>query len=461
MWIPTLSDTEQPRYLALVDAITQAIASGELQPGARLPPQRRLAWALGWNPSTTMQAYREAARRHLVSGEVGRGTYVLAGSQEATLFRLQHADEHTARIDLRTNVPAIDKIGEQDAQALSWLLDSRQAIRLQGYLSAADLLLARVQGAAWLNGRGLKLNVDNIMLCTGAQQGLFTVLLSLCQAGEPVLVEAFTAPGIKAACAQLRLPMHGVAMDRQGIVPEDFDRMIRATGARTAVLTPTLQNPTSAVMSVERKQAIAQIARRHGVHVIEDDVYGALTDSPPLHLFLPEFGVLVTSLSKTVAAGVRLGWIAASPQLLARIDPYAQSAHWGVSPLCMAIACQWISDGTAHARVQWQTQEVARRWRLAKKILGPSMYQTDTPSPHIWVTVAEGAETCRAAGVDVVPADVFAVKSTATDAVRISLTAAASAQVLKVALERITAIHPPCGSRLAGDSITGKPAPTA
>ena len=441
MWIPTLSEKDQPRYLALVDAITQAIACGELQPGARLPPQRRLAWALGWNPSTTMQAYREAARRHLVSGEVGRGTYVLASSQEATLFRLQQADENAARIDLRTNVPAIDHLGEHDAQALSWLLDSRQAIRLQGYLSAADLLLARVQGAAWFKGRGLDLNVDHIMPCTGAQQGLFTVLLSLCQAGEPVLVEAFTAPGIKAACAQLRLPMHGVALDREGIVAEDFDRMIRATGARIAVLTPTLQNPTSAVMSIERKQAIAHVARRHGVLIIEDDVYGALTDSPPLYRFLPELSVLVSSLSKTVAAGVRLGWIVASSELLARIDPYAQSAHWGVSPLCMAIACQWIGDGTAQARMQWQTGEVARRWRLSKKILGPGMYQTQTPSPHIWLTVPDSeiplAEACRAAGVDVVPADVFTVKPTATNAVRISLTAAASIQVLKVALERI------------------------
>ena len=228
-------------------------------------------------------------------------------------------------------------------------------------------------------------------------------------------------------------------------MPEDFDRMIRATGARIAVLTPTLQNPTSAVMGMERKQAIAQIARRHGVQVIEDDVYGALTDSPPLYRYLPELGVLITSLSKTVAAGVRLGWIVASPSLLARIDPYAQSAHWGVSPLCQAIACQWISDGTAQVRAQWQTGEVSRRWRLAKKILGPVMYQTNTPSPHIWVIVAGGAEACRAAGVEVVPADVFAVKSTASNAVRISLTAAASAQALKVALERIVSKPAPTG----------------
>ncbi|KQB53903.1 GntR family transcriptional regulator, partial [Pseudomonas endophytica] len=390
MWIPALNDSSQPRYLALVDAIAQAISCGELKPGERLPPQRRLAWALGWNPSTTLQAYREAARRHLVSGEVGRGTYVLSGSQEATLFRLQQVDEHAEHIDLRTNIPAIDHASHSDPRALQWLLDTHQSSRLQRYLSAADLLQARVLGAQWLTARGLPVPLDNIMLCTGAQQGLFTVLLSLCQAGEPVLVEAYTAPGIKAACAQLRLPMHGVAMDAQGIVPEDFDRVIRATGARMAVLTPTLHNPTSAVMGDARKQAIALIARRHGVWIIEDDVYGALTDSPPLCNYLPELGILVSSLSKTVAAGVRVGWIVANASLLARIDPQAQSAHWGISPVCVAIANQWISDGTALQRVVWQTEEVTRRWRLAKKLLGASMYQTDTPSPHIWLTVAAG-----------------------------------------------------------------------
>ncbi|MFP3515289.1 PLP-dependent aminotransferase family protein [Pseudomonas sp. SIMBA_077] len=444
MWIPALNDSSQPRYLALVDAIAHAISCGELKPGERLPPQRRLAWALGWNPSTTLQAYREAARRHLVSGEVGRGTYVLSGSQEATLFRLQQVDEHAERIDLRTNIPAIDHASHSDPRALQWLLDTHQSSRLQRYLSAADLLQARVLGAQWLTARGLPVPLDNIMLCAGAQHGLFTVLLSLCQAGEPVLVEAYTAPGIKAACAQLRLPMHGVAMDAQGIVPEDFDRVIRATGARMAVLTPTLHNPTSAVMADERKQAIARIARRHGVWIIEDDVYGALTDSPPLCNDLPELGILVSSLSKTVAAGVRVGWIVAPPSLLARIDPQAQSAHWGISPVCVAIANQWISDGTALQRVRWQTEEVTRRWRLAKKLLGASMYQIDTPSPHIWLTLAAGeiklAEACRKADVEVVSAEVFAVKSSALNAVRVSLTAAPSAQRLKEALERIAQI---------------------
>ena len=108
MWLPDLQDNSLPTYLALVEAIAAAIGRGELKPGERLPPQRRLAWTLGINPSTVMLAYREAARRHLVSGEVGRGTYVLASSHEASLFRLKQPAAQGELIDLSTNVPVHD-----------------------------------------------------------------------------------------------------------------------------------------------------------------------------------------------------------------------------------------------------------------------------------------------------------------------------------------------------------------
>ena len=152
MWTPTLNDSAQPKYLALVEAITRAIESGELKVGERLPPQRRLAWNLGLNPSTTMQAYREAARRHLVSGEVGRGTYVLAGSKEATLFRLKQPSERPALIDLCTNVPVTDEDSQDEVLALSTLINNGQAQRLQRYLTADDLAVDRAQGTT-LAGR--------------------------------------------------------------------------------------------------------------------------------------------------------------------------------------------------------------------------------------------------------------------------------------------------------------------
>lgn len=441
MWTPTLCDDAQPRYLALVDAIAIAIERGELKVGERLPPQRRLAWNLGLNPSTTQQAYREAAARHLVSGEVGRGTYVLAGSKEATLFRLKQRDVQSSLIDLSTNVPVIEPANRDSENTLQALLEEGLAACLDHYLSAEELLRARVHGAAWLANRGLQLNERQLLLCGGAQQGLFTVLLSLCQPGETVLVEALTAPGIKAACRQLRLPLHGIALDDQGIVADDLDRVARATGARVMVLTPSLHNPTGACMSSARQQAIAEVVARHDLLVIEDDVYGALTDQPPLWRLLGERGLLISSLSKTVGAGLRLGWIVAEPQVLEQIDPHAQATHWQVSPLNLQIACRWIADGTAQRRLAWQREEITQRWRLACKVLGGHLLNTRQASPHIWVkaglSAARLAEACRAHGVAVVPGEVFAVKQHELAAIRISLSAAGSRAELKQALEQV------------------------
>lgn len=438
MWTPTLEDNAQPRYLALVEAIALAIECGELKVGERLPPQRRLAWNLGLNPSTTQQAYREAAARHLVAGEVGRGTYVLAGSKEATLFRLRQPGPQPAQIDLSTNVPAADTASPDLATTLRQLLEQGDTHALEHYLSAEQLLMGRVHGAAWLSQRGLQLGAHQVLLCAGAQHGVFSVLLSLCQPGDGVLVEALTAPGIKAACRQLRLPLHGVAMDSQGIVPDDLDRVARATGARVVVLTPSLQNPTGACMGAARQAAIAAVIERHALILIEDDVYGALTDTPALLAQVGERGVLVSSLSKSVAAGLRLGWIVGCPALLERIDPHAQATHWSVSPLDLQIACRWIDDGTAARRVAWQREEVLQRWRMARRMLGAAVAGA-TPSPHVWVHGLVAA-ACRDAGVAVVPAEVFAVKQNDVPAVRISLSAARSRAELKQALEQVAAL---------------------
>lgn len=436
-----LTASDQPRYLALVDAIADAIERGELKVGQRLPPQRRLAWALGLNPSTTQQAYREAAARHLVAGAVGRGTYVLAGSKEATLFRLKRHDAEQAVIDLSTNVPVVDPDNRYLQASLHRLLELEQSGLLEHYLGPEQLLAGRVHGARWLAERGLTLATDELLLCAGAQYALNCVLQSVCEDGEAVMVEALTAPGIKAACRQLRLPVHGVALDEHGLRPDELDRVTRASGARVLVITPTLHNPTSTCMDAPRRQAIAEVVKRHQLLVIEDDVYGALSEQPPLYPLLEGRGILVTSLSKTVAAGLRVGWIVAQPSLLAQIEPHSQASHWSVSPLDLHIACQWIADGTAVRRLAWNRQETAERWRLARSVLGAALLDDRQASPHVWVAAPAGAEAlaadCRRRGVEVVPGNVFAIGVDEVKAVRISLSAATSRAQLKQGLEAV------------------------
>lgn len=162
-------------------------------------------------------------------------------------------------------------------------------------------------------------------------------------------------------------------------------------------------------------------------------------------LALAERCLLISSLSKSVAPGLRLGFIAGAPQLLERIDPKAQVTRWAVTPLSLALACEWIESGVAEQRLAWQVDELQQRWRLAARVLGPRMPQDRTVSPHLWLDgepPAGLAESCRQHGVEVVPAEVFAVEANPGHAVRISLAAAASRVELKRALEGIVAAWP-------------------
>ncbi|WP_407191706.1 aminotransferase class I/II-fold pyridoxal phosphate-dependent enzyme [Citrobacter amalonaticus] len=117
---------------------------------------------------------------------------------------------------------------------------------------------------------------------------------------------------MKSAARHLHLPLHGIMLDEQGIIPDEFDRMIRTTGARVVVLTPSLQNPTGAIMGLRRCSEIAGIINKYQIIMIEDDVYGGLIEQSPLSVLVPDRSVFISSFSKTVAAGLRLGYIVLS-----------------------------------------------------------------------------------------------------------------------------------------------------
>src|SRR3546814_2600007 len=163
-------------------------------------------------------------------------------------------------------------------------------------------------------------------LVTGVQTCALPISLGsatlavLAEPGEPVLAEALTYPGVLDAARLLRRPLKPVAMDEEGVIPGALDEAAAATGARTVVLVPTIQNPTATVMGAERRRAITEVARRRNLMIVEDDVYGFLLESrpPPIATFAPERTVYLTSASKCLAPGLRAGWIAAPRDQIGR-----------------------------------------------------------------------------------------------------------------------------------------------
>ena len=250
---------------------------------------------------------------------------------------------------------------------------------------------------------------------------------------------------MKAVAKQLGLRMHGVAIDEEGVTSAGLDRLARATGAGVVVLVPSLQNPTGAVMSEPRRRSIVEIIRRRNLLLIEDDVYGALARLPPLASELPERSIVVSSLSKTVAPGLRFGMIAGPAPVIQNLALEIHATSWQLSPLMCEIACQWLESGVARRRLAWQRAEVERRFRMAEPVLlgRPGRAARRHPSPHLWLPLAgdsdERARRCRQAGVELVASSVFAVGRDAPTGLRASITAPGSRRELSLALSRLNA----------------------
>lgn len=443
MWVPQLPDSDQPAYLAIADAIGDAIRLGRLRPGDQLPTLRLLADLLGVNVSTVSRAYREAARRRYLGGEVGRGTYVLGVASEAALFAL-HQKPLGGVIDLSANIPPV-AASDPDLAAALFHLDPAAAARLLHYPGAGDTLVHLTAVSRWLKRRAVEADPEDILVCAGAQHAMDTAI-SLFPDAEELACESLVYPGLKAAARHWKRRLHALAMDGEGILPSSFESACKG-GVRLAVFSPTLHNPTTATMGLERRRTLVAIARKWDVLIIEEDVYGLLReDAPPaLAALAPERVVYLTGLSKTVAPGLRLGYLVFPRGQRARMRDAEHHTSWYVSPLAMAIATRWMEDGTAWRRLLAQRKELAARHRICRDRLQGFVWRGEPHCPHLWLCDPPAgsdafARAASAAGVVVVPAGVFASGRQNPDGVRISLGAATDRAALADALGRLAAL---------------------
>lgn len=440
MWMPELSDSPLPAYLAVVESIAEAIRLGELRPGDQLPTHRTLADLLGVNVSTITRAYREAARRRMVGGEVGRGTYVLGTASEAAIFALQQRPEGGV-IDLSTNRPPVG-LREDDLSSGLLALERGETGRYLHYATPPDILLHREAAAVWLQRRGFEADAKGIMVCAGAQHAMDTAL-GLFPEVDEIGCEALVYPGLKAVARHARRRLHALAMDDEGVLPAAFEAACRQ-GLRLAVLSPTLHNPTTSTASLERRKRLMVLARRHDVTIVEEDVYGLLPEDapPPLAALAPERVIYLTGLSKTVAPGLRLGYLHLPPRLRDRIAEAEHHTTWYVSALAMALGTAWLNDGTAWRRLQAQRKELAARYRLCAHHLEDLDWHGEPHCPHVWIHKPLGGserftKRALAAGVVVVPTSTFATGRGAEDGLRISIGSAADRTTLAEGLARL------------------------
>ena len=194
MWIPKLAP-EKAAYQALADSIAEAISSGELAPGDRLPPQRELADALGVNLGTVSRGYQLACQRGLTQGEVGRGTYVR--SDHGGMSAFEHQQSGRMLIDLSMNTPS--PVHDPNLSQLLRELARDDCQHLLRYQVPGGNAAQLEAGAEWLSRLGLAAQPAELFVCGGAQHAIFLCFLALTQRGQTVLCEELTYPGAAAA----------------------------------------------------------------------------------------------------------------------------------------------------------------------------------------------------------------------------------------------------------------------
>jgi DNA-binding transcriptional MocR family regulator len=273
--------------------------------------------------------------------------------------------------------------------------------------------------AEWLATLGAPVSPDRIVLTAGAQHALMMALAVSAKPGDIVLTEEFTYAGMKEAAEQMHLKVRGVAMDAEGLRPEAFEAACRSTRARVVYCMPRLQNPTSAVMSERRRKQIAAVAEKHRLTIIEDDVYGFLSpERAPLAPFAPDRTLFITSVSKSLFPGMRLGCVVAPPALFDSVSKAVWASMLCVSPISGDLLCGWLEDGTAKRILEWKRHEVTARQAMAKRLLDGHRLQTMATSPHVWLHLparwtTEGfAAEMRSRGVIVNAATAFAISVT-------------------------------------------------
>lgn len=400
-----------PRYVALAEAIGDDIRSGRLVAGTRLPPLRALARQLKLNATTVARAYSLAARRGFVTGEIGRGTFVRVLPDTS---RVPWPQAEVAEIiDLSSNFPVSLVSGDDLLRGLGDLGVGRKPTGLMDYRAESAHPAHLAAAAIWLSGLGLEPQPERILLTSGVTHGGFVCLLACTRPGDRLLVEELTSPAIIGAANTLGLRLDGIAMDGDGILPEALEEALRRERAAAVYLVPSLQNPTVAVMPEARRRVLVEIAAKHGVLIIEDDVFGALLDTrpPPLAAMAPERVCYITSLSKAVAPGLRVGYLLVPPALHAAALGALRVSLWMVSPLLGHLASRWIADGTAGALAARQRDEIKRRQALAREVLEGLSFRSHPNSLHLWLRVPdpwrapELAAYLKGHGVAVLPSE--------------------------------------------------------
>lgn len=311
----------------------------------------------------------------------------------------------------------------------------------------------REVGAGWMARRfGDRIDPELVVIANGTQSLVRLLFERFVKPGGVALAEELSYGVVRNIAELSRIRLHGLPIDRDGIVPDAIEPIVKRTGARVLYCNPTVQNPTAAIMPRARREEIARLAGRLGLIVVEDDVLGPLHPDapPPIAAFAPDRVWYIQSTTKTLAHGLRIAY-ARAPSVKSRdtvLEPVRRLSFWAPAPLGLAVLTRWIENGVAADLLAAIRREATLREAAARRVLSAFGAESVPGGFHIWLpTGGEGgtafASRAAAGGVIVRPGRHFFVGPRRTDPpfVRLSISSPTDRADFQLGLMRVRKVR--------------------
>lgn len=311
----------------------------------------------------------------------------------------------------------------------------------EGFLPLRQALVPILQSRGFKNS-----TAQEIFISTGAQNAIDAAAKILLNKNDLVAIESPTYLGSIKTFKSYEAKFIPIPMDENGIIPEEYENILKTHKIKVTYLIPTFQNPTGRTLSLERRKKIAQIVTQYDSLIIEDDPYYELRYSgkpiPPIQTFAPDHVIYIGSLSKVFSPGSRLGYYVAPKPLAQAMTSVRQGVDVHANSLTQAIASEFITTGKMQKQLPKTLKLYSKRLNImltALKAHLPKNFAFSKPKGGMFVWVEGPPEfnaqafyaTAIAQKVAVVPGSSFFTDNSGTNTFRLNFTTVTEANIKK------------------------------
>ncbi|MEL6640154.1 MAG: PLP-dependent aminotransferase family protein [Pseudomonadota bacterium] len=400
-WQPDAPIAGQAKYKALAQAIREGIVSKQLTPGEKLPPVRDLAFKIGVTPGTVARAYALLTDEGRLVAGVGRGTFV-ADTETSRPPPIGDAPLMYDTEDLpadKTQLisPVVPEFGQGEIirDHLRGIAAGITSEALMNYPSRQSDAASRQAEFDRLKEAPVgDLTVNDIIATNGGQNAISLILQTVLHGHHPVVaMDELGYGGIRTMGTALRAEVLGIPWDDEGPDPNVFEHYIKTRGVQVFGTAAEINNPTVQTTSARRRQDIADLAQRYGVHVIDDDCFGrkhAERIGPSYRELLPDLGWYVTSPSKTITPALRIGFAVAPRGWATNLARTATYNHFGVTRIISDLYAAVATDRRLPAIQEKVSKRYAQDIAGAVKILEGYDIKWAEDVPYLWLMLPDG-----------------------------------------------------------------------